>query len=450
MNTKVVPNPEQKGWEEDGTTAGGTPIYKWEAGGVSGNGSGGGLWEANGDDIYYEGGHVTVKDETNGDLRLGEVNNVPGLYSGDGKGMVFRSDVTNDANLFTWKSGSVERVVLDSTGNVGIGVTPIQSTFDLSAKEQLAEWKTKAKKASWPVVTDGAFEQEPTEDLVAEWMETRADFGKLQVAGSAVFEGSATCGSIDQLSGERGSKLQAGGTILAYREFGEVSVFRGFGDGVITTRIQSNGNAEFTGDVKCTGTVNSKNLVSEPVAYSSNQDGSYLLVEAPTNGGAEGFIFDHRLVSDAGGIASIVINSTGGNEIYRLSRTGNAEFAGSVSAGTLTTNREANGYFFRAYYGSTGTFSSFNHSAGNTLEIVPLGGLCKVNGNGKITGTLTVGPDNRPVSTKLDLITTLSTLRNATKDETTLEGLRDSIGNAIGGLIEKYEAEIAETMKTDE
>ena len=39
-----------------------------------------------------------------------------------------------------------------------------------------------------------------------------------------------------------------------------------------------------------------------------------------------------------------------------------------------------------------------------------------------------------------DLIETLSTLRNATKDETTLEGLRDAIGNAVGGLIEKFEA----------
>jgi hypothetical protein len=48
-----------------------------------------------------------------------------------------------------------------------------------------------------------------------------------------------------------------------------------------------------------------------------------------------------------------------------------------------------------------------------------------------------------------DLIETLSTLRNATKDETTLEGLRDSIGNAIGGLIEKFEAEIA-TMPAPE
>jgi hypothetical protein len=54
-----------------------------------------------------------------------------------------------------------------------------------------------------------------------------------------------------------------------------------------------------------------------------------------------------------------------------------------------------------------------------------------------------------PIIGTRSLINTLSTLRNATKDETTLEGLRDSIGNAIGGLIEKYEAEIA-TMPAPE
>ena len=39
-----------------------------------------------------------------------------------------------------------------------------------------------------------------------------------------------------------------------------------------------------------------------------------------------------------------------------------------------------------------------------------------------------------------DIIETLSTLRGATKDETTLEGLRDAIGNAVGELIDKFEA----------
>jgi hypothetical protein len=41
------------------------------------------------------------------------------------------------------------------------------------------------------------------------------------------------------------------------------------------------------------------------------------------------------------------------------------------------------------------------------------------------------------------LISTLSTLRNATKDETTLEGMRDALADAIGGLIENLEHEIA-------
>ena len=41
-----------------------------------------------------------------------------------------------------------------------------------------------------------------------------------------------------------------------------------------------------------------------------------------------------------------------------------------------------------------------------------------------------------PVSTAADLIEVLHTLREATEDESTFEGLRDSFGNAVGGLIE--------------
>ena len=58
---------------------------------------------------------------------------------------------------------------------------------------------------------------------------------------------------------------------------------------------------------------------------------------------------------------------------------------------------------------------------------------------GKLVSTVT--------STRKDLIETLSTLRNATKDETTIEGLRDAIGNAVGGLIEKFEAMEAEAKE---
>ena len=48
--------------------------------------------------------------------------------------------------------------------------------------------------------------------------------------------------------------------------------------------------------------------------------------------------------------------------------------------------------------------------------------------------------DGNVLTSAKDLIETLHTLREATKDESTLEGLRDAIGNAVGGLIEKFEA----------
>ena len=55
--------------------------------------------------------------------------------------------------------------------------------------------------------------------------------------------------------------------------------------------------------------------------------------------------------------------------------------------------------------------------------------------------------NNSPLTTHTNLINALSTIRESTKDETTIEGLRDAIGNAIGGLIEKFESEIAEAVE---
>jgi|SaaInlV_100m_DNA_5_1039725.scaffolds.fasta_scaffold07597_2 hypothetical protein len=65
----------------------------------------------------------------------------------------------------------------------------------------------------------------------------------------------------------------------------------------------------------------------------------------------------------------------------------------------------------------------FRHESGRWNDLTDLGG-----------STRSVSPTQ--------LIETLSTLRDATRDETTVEGLRDSIGNAIGGIIEKLESQI--------
>jgi len=60
-----------------------------------------------------------------------------------------------------------------------------------------------------------------------------------------------------------------------------------------------------------------------------------------------------------------------------------------------------------------------------------------------------IGAISTTTRTSQQLIQVLSTLRNATKDETTIKGLRDALADAIGGLIENLEHEIA-TMPAPE
>ena len=96
---------------------------------------------------------------------------------------ILQLQANTTAGELRFQTAGSTKMTISKDGNVGIGIDPTTGTFDLSAKEQLAEWKTKAKKASWEIVTDGEFSQEPTEELVEQWIETRAAGDKLQVAG---------------------------------------------------------------------------------------------------------------------------------------------------------------------------------------------------------------------------------------------------------------------------
>jgi hypothetical protein len=62
---------------------------------------------------------------------------------------------------------------------------------------------------------------------------------------------------------------------------------------------------------------------------------------------------------------------------------------------------------------------------------------------GTVNGLNGFRQNGAPVIDAKGLISTLSTLRNATKDETTLEGMRDALAGSISGLIEGLEHEIA-------
>ena len=100
-----------------------------------------------------------------------------------------------------------------------------------------------------------------------------------------------------------------------------------------------------------------------------------------------------------------------------------------ISSGSTAVNNTNIGHIVLNSPNGSLTFNGTNkwEFAGGPVQATD---FLDVNGNPK-----TVSP--------AELIETLSTLRDATQDETTVEGLRDSIGNAIGGLIEKFESRIA-------
>ena len=297
------------------------------------------VWEQNGSDIYYSDGNVGVgKTDPESTLDVAGTITISGgaalansthpymRRAGGDLRIAGRNDGGQGGNIHIC-TGADEtiRFSVDPDGNVGIGMSPTRST----AKEQLAEWKSRFdarlkaepkadKKAVTLEITDDAFEVMPTEEIVAEWMETRAAGDKLQVSGRVSFSNPESASRMLTLNASTQDPT-------AYRQ-----VFA----------IQSSGTDMLS-------------MVTGPV--SSLNSSTSLTLSTPTTS----LNFDNAVDQ--------------------------ATFSGTVDAAGFTK-----------------------------------GGV--------------------PLIATADLIETLATLRNATKDETTLEGLRDAIGNAVGGLIEKFEA----------
>ena len=153
------------------------------------------------------------------------------------------------------------------------------------------------------------------------------------------------------------------------------------------------------------------------------------------------------------GVQPLRIESTSGNKVrMRFANTGGSGIIENVdndivipsgnvvvgsTAGTFVRQQQAGRIDLTSGLGPNSAGTVFEARA-NTGELT-----AEIRANGQFVSK------GSPLTRTRDLITTLATLRNATQDETTLEGLRDSIGNAIGGLIEKFEHEIA-TMPVPE
>ena len=349
------------------------------------------------------------------------------------------------------------QMMIDENGLVGIGMTPTRSTFDLSAKEQLAEWKTKAKKAPWPIVTDGAFEQEPTEDLVAQWIETRAAGDRLQVNGNGSFTGFVNAGDAT-IGGLSVYNSSAGGCGLRFTTGDHIRPASNTGAAATSGTISIGDAQNKFKDAYFSGDVNADTVKTDRVGSSI---GGRAGLQFASNSDILPIASDGTLTN---GVASLGRNTDGNFKDAYFSgfvrgavlqtNNGNSSIALQIKGTTANLYARANGTIWKD--GESGiqlagtSVRPLNGTGSEEDALLDIGRVAARFKDAYFSGTVSASNITRNGSPVIDtkgLISTLTTLRNATKDETTLEGLRDSIGNAIGGLIEKFEAEIA-TMPT--
>jgi len=376
-------------------------VYIWDGAAwlefpAGSGGSVGGLWEANGDDVYYSLGNVGVgTSDPSQKLTISDVS-AP-VYISQNRGNV--SSLVGpdgaDGGLYIGTTSDHEvrlhtsgerRLTIDTAGNVGVGTDDPKGILSVAN------------------ANGGVFEFLPSSDN---------NFIR----------------SYDR-------------TASSYVPYAVQALTHSFNMG-------NNNSALFindAGDATFAGTVSAKrfNLTDDRAVRIELNDASNALGKKwirSVSGRFDVVCHDYS--------RSIFVVEDNGDTTIRgnLISQGDATFSGAVDAREINRNGYSGIHFTTNYLlpmDSTGAFSTGKVDLGNTSYKFK---------NGYFSGTVTstrMTQDGAPVIDAKGLITTLSTLRNATKDETTVKGLRDAISDAIGGLIEKFENEIATMPAGDE
>jgi hypothetical protein len=201
------------------------------------------------------------------------------------------------------------------------------------------------------------------------------------------------------------------------------------------------GNVSVSGSFTAGGPViaQSQMVVSAAAVYRAKADIS--------NGG-NGLYFNGNAVlpADATGVSDTEGRFTLGTSQRQWKHVHgiDATFSGTVNANNFFRPTKAGLAF------AENVVAPVDKDFSSTSQKVNLGAPTNKWKDGHFAGTVNstrMTQGGSPVIDAKGLINTLSTLRNATKDETTLKGMRDALADAIGGLIENLEHEIAVTME---
>ena len=259
----VIPVDSAGGYTS-GTVDLGLEGYKWKDGHFSGT------VNVGNHNIRPDGGMMSLFNSGDiADIHLGAVGGVSNGFQ-----IIKAAD---DSVTYKFTSSGVGRVVIDSAGRVGIGGEPGTRAIDEAkalAKTKLTAWKAEVKKrtAEQPEastqditleVTDGDFGVMPTEQALAEFLQSRAIGGgdaKLQVAGDGYFSGTVKTLAIEGVieggyglsfnqAGEKSIvPLVAGAAVGGQVNLGTATAGRTFKDAHFSGTIYSN-SANFSQDI---------------------------------------------------------------------------------------------------------------------------------------------------------------------------------------------------------
>ena len=424
MTARVIDDPNSLGWEYDDATG------RWLWGGSSGSGGGNGIGEAPVDNKQYgrqnagwteivgggDGGAVTTSDvqltnpTTFAPGGLSTQEDVNGYFAGEVDKII--PDAPADSSIYGRQNNSW--VSVPTGGGGGGGNDPRITDTQISNWDSSFSW---GNHASQGYLTSASLSGYATQTWVGQNYQPKGTYLTAESDPTVP----AHVKSISQADINKWNNPPAGGGSTDTLD--DVCA-----RGASTSQSPSAPNWYSVSNTYTLGGIAGAGarIISYDGKFVFYNAGNGQTTTLNTNGNLEGTSFTSKV--DGAELITLY-----GNAIANSGSQGaGLYFSNSAQAPTITPCRGSD-------FSYTDDYICLGDPAKRFKKVYSVGGVASTRRHTQ--------NDGEAVLSVRDLIGVLQDLREATKDEQTMEGLRDSIGNCVGGIVERLEAIQADTDK---